>query len=80
MAAPKKGRKVKYQNQILTEIRVLNIKIDPMFLIRMMKKIKNIKKIAKLKQTLKKKENLKFKNLMDSTLKKIHRLYHKEKF
>jgi hypothetical protein len=46
----------------------------------MMKKIKNIKKIAKLKQTLKKKENLKFKNLMDSTLKKIHRLYHKEKF
>ena len=62
MAALKKGRKVKYQNQILTEIRVLNIKIDPMFLIRMMNKIKNIKKIVKLKQTLKKKENLKFKN------------------
>lgn len=62
MAALKKGRKVKYQNQILTEIRVHNIKTNPMFLIRMMKKIKNIKKIVKLKQTLKKKENLKFKN------------------
>jgi hypothetical protein len=46
----------------------------------MMKKIKNIKKIVKLKQTLKKKENLKFKNQMDLTLKKIHPLYHKEKF